>query len=86
MRVDSIVAINATDQHTQRTQQYDNALNEKNVTGNSFEEYLRAKLQQTSNPIPVRNVENQIAGLLMGHFSNLRLLNKNEPKPEGNVG
>jgi len=86
MRVDSIIAINTKQQHSPRTRQLSSTSTNENATGTSFEEYLRATLQQTSNTTSTRNAENQVAGLLIGYFSNLRIQNKTEPNPEGNTG
>jgi len=85
MRVDSIIAINANQQKSPKANQYESLSSNNNVTGISFEEYLREKLQQTNNPATTRYAENQVVGLMMGYFSNLRLLNKTEPKLENNA-
>ena len=85
MRVDSIIAISANQQNSPRSKQYDNSPNDKNASGVSFEEFLKAKLQQTSSPTVTRQAENQVAGLLMGYFSSLKIA-KTEPKPKENAG
>jgi len=86
MRVDSIIPINANSQQSPKTRQYDSTSADKTVSGISFEDHLRARLQQTSSQTVTHQAENQLAGLLMGYLSNLRVINKTELKLKENAG
>ena len=85
MRVDSIIAINDSQQHTPHTTQYTAASTGKSASGIIFEEYLRANLQKTSAPVVTKQAEDQLAGLLGGYFSQLRITYKTEPKLENSA-
>jgi len=85
MRVDSIVAINANQQHNPHTVKYAGTSAGKTASGIIFEDFLRANLQQESAPVVTHQTENQIAGLLGGYFSQLRITYKTEPKLEDSV-
>jgi len=82
MRVDSIIAINANQQHNPHQTQYAGNSTGKATSGIIFEDFLRANLQQESAPAVSHQTENQIAGLLGGYFSQLRITYKTEPKLE----
>ena len=86
MRVDSIISINAHQQQKPHTVEYTGASSGKTAAGKTFEEYLKANMQQTSNQVVPRQTENQLAGLLMGYYSSLRLTHKEEPKTKSNAG
>ena len=86
MRVDSIIPINANPQQSPRTRQYGSTATDKTVSGISFEDHFRASLQQVNNSTAVSQAENQLAGLLVGYFSNLRVLSKTESKLKENAG
>jgi len=86
MRVDSIISINAKPQQHPRTRQYESSSPSKNASGISFSEYLKTNLQQTSNQPANHQTENQLAGLLMGYFSNLTVISKTEQKLKENAG
>ena len=85
MRVDSIVAVNAHQQHNRHTPQTTVTSTGNTVFGTSFEEYLRANLQQQNTPVVTRQTDNQIAGLLLGYFTPLRVSQKAEAKPESSA-
>jgi len=85
MRVDSILAINANQQHNPHTAKYAGTSTGKSASGIIFEDFLRANLQQESAPVVTSQTENQLAGLLGGYFSQLRITYKTEPKTEENV-
>ena len=85
MRVNSIIAINAHQQPNQNTAQYTGTSPVKNVSGMAFEDFLRANLQQLSTPKITGTAENQVAGLLMGYYTQLRIAQKTEPKPDSSA-
>ena len=85
MRVNSIIAINAHQQPNQNTAQYTGTSPVKNASGMAFEDYLRANLQQLSNPTVTRQVEDQTVGLLMGYYTQMKITQKTEPEQESNV-
>jgi len=85
MRVDSVFAINTHQQHNPHTTQPTTASTGKTTSGTIFEEYLRANMQQISAPVVTRQAENQIAGLLQGYFTPLRITQKTEPKLESSA-
>ena len=86
MRVDSIISINAHQQHNPHTVEYAGNSTSETTSGKTFEEYLRANLQQSGNQTVSRQTENQLAGLLMGYFTPLRIAQKEEPKVNSNAG
>jgi len=85
MRVDSIISINAHQQQKPHTIEYAGNQTGKTTSGKVFEEYLRANMQQVSTQAVPRQTENQLAGLLMGYFTPLRIANKEE-KTNSNAG
>jgi len=85
MRVDSVISINAHQQHNPHTTEYAGVSAGKTVSGLSFEDYLKANLQQVNAPEVSRQTENQLAGLLIGYFTPLRFSQKEEAKAESNV-
>ena len=85
MRVDSIIAINANQQHNPHPTHYAGNSTGKSASGIIFEDFLRANLQKESAPAVSHQTENQIAGLLGGYFSQLRITYKSEPKLEDSV-
>jgi len=84
MRVDSIISISAHQQKKPQAE-YAGISNGKPVSGMSFEEYLKANIEKISAPAVTRHTENQLAGLLMGYFTPLRMTHRDEPKSESNV-
>ena len=86
MRIDSIIAISANPQQSPQTKSFDSVSIDKKTSGTSFQDHLRAKLQQPSNPTETRQAEDQLAGLLVGYLSNLRVTNKIETKVKVNAG
>jgi len=85
MRVESILAINTHQQHNPRTTEYAGASTGKTSSGTAFEDYLRANLQQVSTPVVTRQTENQLAGLLMGYITQLKVTPREDPKTEINA-
>jgi len=85
MRVDSILAINANQQHNPRTAEYTGPTTGKTVSGLAFEDYMKANLQKISAPSIPRQAENQLAGLLMGYITPLRAAHRAEAKTESNA-
>ena len=85
MRVDSIVSINAHQQQNPRTTEYAGISNGKATSGITFEEYLKANIEKISTPAVTRNTENQLAGLLMGYFTPLKMTQRDDPKTEISV-
>ena len=86
MRVDSIISINAHPQHKPHTQEYSGFSAGKTTSGLTFEELLKANLQQASTPVVSRQTENQLAGLLFGYYTPLKITHREEPKTESNAG
>ena len=84
MRVDSVIAINDHQQHTPNTQSI-SASPGKSASGLIFEEYLKANLQQVSAPVVTRSTESQIAGLLRGYFTPLKINRENETNEENDA-
>ena len=82
MRLESIHAINADKQSENHSKQNVGTLTDKSTSKVLFEEYLKARLQQVSTPEITRHAENQIAGLLLGYVSPLRITYKSEPELE----
>jgi len=86
MRVDSIISINAHQNHNPHKAEYTGAASVKTISGLTFEDYFKANLQQISTPTVQRQTENQLAGLLIGYFAPLKHTQKEEPKTESNAG
>jgi len=84
MRVDSIISINANTHHTPHTADYSGISAAKTKSGIAFEEYLKANMQDLSKPVVSRQTENQLAGLLIGYITPLKITQK-ETKAESNV-
>ena len=85
MYVDSIIAINANPHHSPHTGQHDSTSNGKKSSAISFEEHLRNRLQQANVSATTSQAESQLAGLLLGYYSNLRMTSKTEPKSKENA-
>jgi len=85
MRVDPIFAFNSSQQHNPHTTQKTGASSGKAGSGIIFKEYLSANLQQASTPAVTPQVENQMAGLLMGYFTALKISSRTESKLEDNA-
>jgi len=85
MRVDQIIAINAHQQPNQKTDQNIKTTSVKSISGMTFEDYLRANLQQLSTPKITGQTENQVAGLIMGYYTQLKIAQKSESKPESSA-
>jgi len=85
MRVDSIIAINAHQQPNQNTAQYTGTSAVKDGSGAAFKDYLKANIQQLSTPEITGTVENQVAGLLMGYYTQLKITQKTESKSDSNA-
>jgi len=81
MRLESIHALNTNEQKKQPQISADTAIG-KNTPKVLFEDYLKAHIQQVSTPAITRHAENQIAGLLMGYITPLRVTYKSEPELE----
>jgi len=86
MRVDSIISINAHQQHNPHIIEFAGAAAGNTATGKSFEEYLRENMQQSSNQTVSSQPENQLTGLLMGYFTTLKITQKEEEKTKSNAG
>jgi len=85
MRIDSITAINAHDQQTQHSNQYSGSSSGKSPSGRTFEDYLKAHIQQDSTAVISSQAESHVAGILMSFISPLKLTQKSEPEPISNV-
>ena len=80
MRIDSIHAINITEQNKHNPTQHTGASTGRNSSGLSFEECLNAHIQQASVPAILYQSENQLAGLLSGYFTQMKITQKDEVK------
>ena len=85
MRIESIIALNTHEQYRPQNTQNTEAARSKSASGSIFEEYLKANLQQINTPVVTRNTESQIAGLLRGYFTPLKINQKTEPKEENDA-
>jgi len=85
MRIETITAINTQKQHDPHSTQNITAATHKSTSGSIFAEYLKANLQQVSAPVIPHHTENQIAGLLRGYFTPLKINQKLEPKQENDA-
>jgi len=86
MRVDSVISINAHPRHKQHATEYTGISTGKTTSGTTFADYFKANLQQLSSPVVSRQTENQLAGLLFGYYTPLKITHKEEPKKESNAG
>ena len=81
MRIDSIQAINNTEQKKHSSTQHIGTSTGRKSSDLSFNEYLNAHIQQASVPTVSLQSENQLAGLLSGYFTQLKITQKDEVKP-----
>jgi len=81
MRIDSILAINSTEQNKHSPTQHNSISHSKRSSGVNFQEYLNAHIQQASIPKISNQSENQLAGLLSGYFTQQKITQKDESKP-----
>jgi len=81
MRVDSILAINNTEKNKHNSAQHTGTSAGRRSSGINFQEYLNAHIQQASIPKISHQSENQLAGLLSGYFTQLKVTQKDEAKP-----
>jgi len=79
MRLESIHAINTNEKNNNQSNQNAGAHAGKRTPGVLFEDYLKAQIQQISAPAITRQTENQVAGLLLGYISPLRVSLKSQP-------
>jgi len=82
MRLDSIYALNSNEQNNHNPKANAAATAGKTTSGAIFEDILKAHIQQASKPAITQNAENQIAGLLLGYITPLRVTYKSEPELE----
>jgi len=82
MRLESIHAINTNEKNNHQSNQNAGENAGKSAPRVLFEDYLKAQIQQLSAPTITRQTENQVAGLLMGYISPLRVSLKSEPELE----
>jgi len=81
MRIDSIHAISTTEQNKHNSAQHVSTHADRNSSGMSFKECLNAHIQQASVPTVSYQSENQLAGLLLGYLTQLKITQKEEAKP-----
>jgi len=82
MRVDSIVAINSQQPNSEPVFPVAKTSQSNTASGLLFQEYLKANLQNMNNMAIPRHIENQIAGLLVGHIKQLRISSRESSEPE----
>ena len=85
MRVHSITSITSNQQHSPHATEYTGISPRKTTSGITFEEYLKKNIEKINAPTVTCQTENQLAGLLMGYFTPLRMTNRDEPKTENNA-
>ena len=81
MRIDSIQAITNTEQKKHNSTHHISTSTGRKSSDLSFMEYLNAHIQQASVPTVSHHTENQLAGLLSGYFTQLKITQKDEAKP-----
>ena len=81
MRIDSIQAITNTEQKKHNSAQLTSTSTSRKSSDLSFTEYLNAHIQQASVPTVSQHSESQLAGLLSGYFTQLKITQKDEAKP-----
>jgi len=81
MRIDSIHAINITEQKKHNSSQQISTATGSNASDLSFKELLNAHLLQANSPPVLYQSENQLAGLLSGYFMQMKITQKDEVKP-----
>ena len=85
MRIETILAINNTEHKKHNSAQTTGTSTGRRSSGSIFQEYLNAHIQQASTPTVSQQSENQLAGLLSGYFTQLKLTQKDETKPANAV-
>ena len=83
MRIDSIQAITNTEQKKHSSTHHIGTPTGRKSSDLSFNEYLNAHIQQASIPTVSNQLENQLAGLLSGYFTQLKITQKDDAKPIG---
>jgi len=80
MRIDSIHAINNTEQKKHNSTQPLGTSTGSSSSDLSFKELLNAHIQQASTPTVSHQTENQLAGLISGYLTQLKITQKDEIK------
>jgi len=81
MRIDSIHAINITEQKKHNSTQPIGTSVGRSSSDLSFKELLNAHIRQASTPTVSHQTENQLAGLLSGYLTQLKITQRDEAKP-----
>ena len=85
MLTNPIISINASN-NNRKSNQHVGETAVRSASGLVFEDYLKAQLQQVSNPVITRQAESHVAGLLMGYITPLKITFKSEPELEVSAG
>jgi len=80
MRIDSIHAINITEQKKHNSTQPIGTSTGNSSSDMSFKELLNAHIQQASAPTVFHQTENQLAGLISGYLTQLKITQRDEVK------